>query len=839
MEPLTKESEKTIVILIGFLKKARVRWTLLLLVSFVGLLANFASTNQPKVPSDASKILHAYEVLREVGLPRIVRSAEFQTWLPKEAIRRIEAAQKELNEAKQRLLDKEIENNALNFFTLGPRYAGFVSAVTELSSNLPPADLLAWEKSQIDHTLTLFAGLYATDLDQPGSDREVKLSNSAVVEKNPAIAADINAIKAFAGSLSANESAAQQAKRITNALGAIVDSLAELNSAFPNWPKESGTQLAEADRVMETWHVSKVSSAIESAKAQVTAGILKSGSISAAGLSIPGVAIKLLLPLLAFGIAIDILLTLAKAVRWSRQSMLQRDAAYHVALFPWIPILIFGGRRQTGFAPKLLSMIAVAIHFSPPVMLLTLIYTDAGSTSATAIAGAAVAGVAFCQVGVVWLIDQLSKHSSDRAVYKLNLNDPTADLIKTHLERIDVAWTTLMTVSAAASVFFIAYLFVPSELLGDRSQLVKVRNTRAALEVVYEQRFKEHRDTYDAWSKNVDDAFHELTFMQTYFPEDHPGHRLIDTLSQKPPLHTYPSAISNFNDIVTEDRASIEQLDLYDINDLIELLYRANLEDLIEPLNEIRASLQQQPLSEEAASGLPEFLKLPPKKDEAGTPLKPLYGKVSGTGDAVSSTSIPLPVTYRQEVEKAGFAYRLTPLPVRADVDQMYRYMEEGGFTKVAGFDEFLAAYERFDEQLGTIKLSLFGVQVDRRLATTVASWLIVPLIALLLLRLFVAKRVFDRIDDEESCATILSTTGITYLHDGGTSKRTFSLIIGTSLLAFPLFVLLLIEWSSAPSPFQLDWSMIALIVGLVLTVLCIGERQGMIRLLLVTNGNF
>jgi hypothetical protein len=587
---------------------------------------------------------------------------------------------------------------------------------------------------------------------------------------------------------------------------------------------------------LEIWQVSNVATGVELAKARVTAGILESGSLSVAGFSIPGVASRLLLPVLALAISIDIILTLLKAVRWVEQSMKNSDAEYHVALFPWIPILVFGGRTQTGALSVLLSSIAAMIHLSPPIILLSLLVGATGSMAATVVAGVAIVSLAGCQVGSLWLISRLSKQSSDIASYRVNLNDPTVDQLKTHFERIDFAWMSLMTISGATSIFLIAFLFVPSELLGDRVELDQLRITRAALEEVYNQRFKEHRDTYSKWSNAVNDSFFELSFMQIHFPEEHPGYRLIEDLSQKPPLITYPSAKSNFDDIVTDDRASISQLDLVDIKDLIELLYRPDFEDLIEPLSLIRDSIKEQPLAEDAMAELPVFLKpLPIKGGEA--PMKMLYGSVSGSGIELGSPSAPLPITYRQEVEKGGFAYRLTPLPVRQRVDDFYEYMVDKGFARVGGFDEFSGAYKEFDKQLGTLKLSLFGVLVDRRVATTVASLIIVPLLALLLLRLIVAIRVVDDLDDQESCATILSATGITFLNDGAQLGATHAMVNSILLLAFPMFVLILIEWSSVSSGNAWPWSAFAIVIGLLLAFLCVRARLILLGRMHVFNG--
>ena len=158
--------------------------------------------------------------------------------------------------------------------------------------------------------------------------------------------------------------------------------------------------------------------------------------------------------------------------------------------------------------------------------------------------------------------------------------------------------------------------------------------------------------------------------------------------------------------------------------------------------------------------------------------------------------------------------------------------MDDKGFTKVAGFDRYATAYADFDQQLGTLKLSFFGVEVDRRIAATIASWLIVLLIALLLLRLMVARRTIDAIEDQDSCATILSATGVTFLNESGNSRPLLAYCASMLLMAFPVLVLGLIRWTAAPPAGPLDWSLIPVTAGLFLAILCMGQRVALLSIL-------
>lgn len=830
IDSISKERESSVAVLIGLLKKARIRWALLLFISFVGLLAHLASSNQPEIPKDAQHVLKAVERLNQARFPGIVRSNDLRAWLPDKAVSRIEDALHTLSQLNDQLAERGLDSQAIRFFTLGPEYDGLANATRALRSMPPPDSLLRWKAADVDNVLTVIVGLDPGASAQTTIVSQIEVGGTAVVKRTPALAEDLRAIREFAGTIGSDDANAAAASSILEALVIIENELIKLREPFPNWPAGIGVDLAHLSQVLEDWQISELGTAVEIANAQVAAGQLRAGSVSAVGLSIPGIVIKLLLPLLALAIAIDIVLTLAKAHSWARRFMVQQDAAFHVALFPWIPILIFEKRTRATLTSRLLSWVALAIHLAPPAFLVVLIFDAIASPVVAGIAVTAIVATLGCQIQTLSLINRLSSEAPDGVAIAHDLSDPTAELIKTHLERIDVAWTSLMTVSGAVSIFFVAFLFVPSEILGDRSQLGRVADTRTALNEVYEQRFKEHRDTYEEWSETVDDAFHQLTFLQTHFPEDHPAYALSESLNQSPPLLSYPSAKSNFDDIVSEDRASLDQLDHYDINDLIEILYRPNLIDLIDPLEEIKASIRSRPLQQETVNELPEFLADNLKGAGAEPMLVPLYGTVSHTGVTAVTPSVPLPLTYRQWVEKGGFSYRLTPLPERETVDEFYVYMGQKGFTKVAGFDRYVDAYAELDKHLGTLKLNLFGIEIDRRLAATVSPWLIVPLIALLLLRLIVARRAIGWVGSHESCVAILSGSGTTLLSDSGSSRPLMAHASSALFLVFPIFVLGLICWSSSPTTIGLDWSLVAAAVGLLLTILCSKQRMALLR---------
>lgn len=822
---LSKEREKSISVLIGFLKKARLRWTLVILVSLIGLFAGLVNPSNNVASQDATLLLSHIEALEEARFAQVVRSKHFNTSLPADLIARVESAIETLSDTSNKLDELGTTSTTLEYFTLGSEFSSLTSAVEHLTTSSPPANILEWN-SEILTALISVSNTSSIATGQSLGNQTIQVSNATILTRQSNALLDLNNILIFAETLSEVGQFADLKQSLTTASQSLKSDLDALGKVPPAISSSDATRLVELNQVLENWHTTSVRTASERSLALVTAARLKSGSVSAAGFTIPGVVINLLLPLLALGLAVDLMMILRRATKWAERSMRADDVRHHLRLFPWIPILVVPDAAANDHGGKALSVVAVLVHFLPPLALGYMVITSAEDVLVSIIAMLSVLGLAFVLLIAIRLLIHIPTVGLEEANFYQKLPDPTIDLITIHLERIDVAWTTMMTVSGVVSVFFIAFLFVPSELLFDRSDITKAGATRTQLNSVYEQRLKEHRDTYLAWSKNVADQFHDLTFLSAHLPESHPAYQLAEAMNEKPPLSSYPSAISNFDDIVEEERAALTELDLYDLNDLIEILYRNDMGDLSESVNGIRDALAASPLSKDAMDALPAFVKPVKTTVEEGTVGKPLYGSVANTNPGGVRVEVPLPYPYRFAVEKGGFAYRLQELPDKNDVVHLTALMEEGGLARVSAFDGYAEAYSTFDKELGTLKLQIFGVEIDRRLANMVSVIVINVLLGLLLMRVLIANRVFASIEDTEGRSLLIASTSISFMNGMKSTASFTSVVSGLLVLVFPSCVIAIVVWSSWGGASDNSIPTIGLVLSVVLTAAIYNERR-------------
>lgn len=822
---LSKDREKSISVFIGFLKKARLRWTLVILVSLIGLFAGLVSPSSNLASEDATAFLSHIEAIEQERLVREVRSQRFTTSLPADLIARIEGALETLSDASNKLDELGNTNTTLEFFTLGSEFSSLASAVKQLTTSPPPADILDWNSEVLSGLVSIFDTKSIVSGQSP-LNQTIQVSNATILTKQSNALSELETILVFAETLGEEDKFKDVKRSLTVAAQSLKRDLDALGKVSPVISGSDATRLFELNQTLEKWHTTSVRSAYERSLALATAARLDSGSVSAAGITIPGVVINLLLPLLALGLAVDLMMILRRAIRWAARSMRTDDVRHHLRLFPWIPVLMLADAAANDRGGKALSVVAVLTHFLPPLALGYMVLTSADDLLVSIIAMLSVLGLAFVLLIAMRLLIHLPKIGLEEANFDQELPDPTIDLITIHLERIDVAWTTMMTVSGAVSVFFIAFLFVPAELLVDRSDITKAAETRAKLDAVYEQRLKEHRDTYLAWSKKVADQFHELTFLSAHLPENHAAYRLAEAMNEKPPLSSYPSAISNFDDVVEEERAALAELDLYDLNDLIEILYRNDMGDLSEAVNGIRDALAASPLSKDAMDALPAFVKPPKTTVVEGTVGKPIYGSVSNSKPVGIRVDVPLPYPYRVEVEKGGFAYHLQELPDREDVVHLTALMEKAGLAQVSAFDGYKEAYATFDKELGTLKLQIFGVEIDRRLANMASVIIVNVLLGLLLMRVVVANRVFASIEDAGGRSLLIASTSTSFMHGMNDNASIASVVTGLLVLVFPLCVIAIVVWSSWGGASDSSLLTIGLLLSAVLTAAIFSERH-------------
>jgi hypothetical protein len=764
-----------------------------MMASVGGLLAAYAAPRSPPPDEKYVALLGNAKFLENQKIAIKLSEPAFRKWLPAKSIEIILKATRTIQHAGDQFVKASESADPLRLFSLGPVFDSYASAIRSLREKRLPHSLDTWKVVDFEAVAAVVGGFrasYAKELRAEIERTRTRLQNR------------IDA-KALVKNLERHKELAAISATVLTALKHIDDELPHLTSPHNQVPDNTHIVLGGVASHLRSEGFDGFAAPYLSAKAAITASTLNAGSISIFGLSIPGVAMQLLLPLFVLGIAVDVNATLRKAIRWADTALPATAVNTHVQLFPWIPILSLSWNCHQSAYARIIAAIAAGIQFVPAALLFPLAVMRVNGYNAWFISVSAVAGISIAQGYTIKLLQRLAASGRNEAMYDMAWNEQASDLVASHFERIDNAWSTAITVSAAISTFFVAYLFVPPILLKDRTSLSESQRTRGALQVVYDQRFHEHRDTFVKWCTLTCSAYDSLIFLSQNLPESHPALALAEAILNEEPLARYPYALSNIKDIVQESRARFVELDRDDLKDAVEILYRKNLNPLPARLRAIAQALARQPLSDAVMETVSPYVKR-----------------------ATISGPLAMPITYREFVEIGGFAYLLTKLPDQSNVTAFIKFMEDNGVSKIAGFDAFYDALSQFDSALGSLKLKLAGVDIDRQIARSVAPWFIVTLLALILLRLILAREALRTLNEMKSASTLLSASTSSFLNFEPHSARNKILLGGIMRMMPPCLVLGLIASTPSPSGAVLDWALAAAIAGVALSLLIVGIRM-------------
>jgi hypothetical protein len=204
------------------------------------------------------------------------------------------------------------------------------------------------------------------------------------------------------------------------------------------------------------------------------------------------------------------------------------------------------------------------------------------------------------------------------------------------------------------------------------------------------------------------------------------------------------------------------ELDRFDLAQIWEVLERASFEPIVRLLGELRVVHATHPLPAEVLARLP--------------------GGVSGPASA--SATVPFQMPYRTWVERGGFADRLAPLPSGQEVQRWFTYMDHHGLETVHGFDLVTMALDRFNVEIGKVRLKVAGIEVPRSGARDVALIVLFLLTALLGLRLSQARKFFSKNPGISEIA-LRSTPGLLLADADGYGIDLLSFVIpaGTAII--------------------------------------------------------
>lgn len=783
-------NEKLVEAFEGYLRYVRRRWTALILVSVVGLIADLAAVEKPSVrniPPDAGALA---DVAVQSDIAGAIHADPFGSWLNEQRIDEIDRIADAIVRVGRQISATGRDARSFEFFSIHPASVGhYRDAASAMREALPPKDIRRWDASQL-------------------RDMSVLLSPQAL---EPHLRRDIDEVRADTEALLRSDLSGD----LTNALAALRTDLDRLDRVIAEIAPYPATGMADQDTVgkqllqlsdlMYKTGFNYVGPLTDATAAERISENLESGSVSVLDFHIPGGILQLVLPWLAVALAFEMCSCLAQARAWSDDRFAGSARADIVSLFPWLPGTIVLRSSASSTDRMLMSGIAVAAMIAPTALLFPLVLGSEGTVFVASIC----ALVLLTWLSLVSLsrFRRLGRATSANTRPSDALEAPEVVSLRQHLNRAATTWTASMTVSTTVSLFFLVIVFVPPELMGNREELALAHRTRDSLAQVYQQRFHDHYEDFAKWCQTACDEFEAVTIVDLQFGDGHPLVSDVKAFVGQEPLHSYAFAVGAVRDLVLESRARFPNLDLGDAKDAIELLYRDSLEPFAMRATQLSRKIATAP--PETTDYLPSFLKSPPPSD---------------------NMTVPVPYPYRKYVERDGFVTNLIPLPPRGDAAHFVEFAERRGFVTMAAFDTYVSAFNRFDEAIGLIKLRIAGIDVDRGVAGRVASVAISAIMWLLLVRLFVARRLIQRYAaDGYTKRSIVGLPGAMFVvrFRHGRLENLARAFRSGMLIAWPLAVQALVVVSAhiAPEPIS-GWTLISSSLTLLAAGVIIRERK-------------
>lgn len=528
---------------------------------------------------------------------------------------------------------------------------------------------------------------------------------------------------------------------------------------------------------------------------------LATGSLDVIGFSIPGVVVRLLLPVLLLIVSVDLLGTLRRAAR-PACSLTEQQVLAVLRGYPWLftPSAFDGhGNLRRRHRMQASVVILAPIAAACPLVSLGPVngYTLAGIIALT---GAAVALL----LSVAALAALRGKAASEPIV----LESLSVKLASQHFKAGDSALGSLILACAAALPFFLAFLIVPAALQTNGPQLSTAATTRQTLEKVYQQRLLDQSQAYADWCRLACTIWTELSFAKSATPPEHPAYSILSDIVANPIVRNQGPAVANVEDLVTESRARFSDLDPEDVRDVLEVLYRDSFSSLQQQLGVLQRIIAKDPLPEGAADYLPDAVKKPP----------------------IENMTVPFVMPHRVMIEKGGFAYRLHALPTEAQIKGFLAEMAKLGVTSVEGFDRYQSEMALLETELGKVSLKVAGFAVPRAVARDLTLIIIALLATSLASRLKDCRRFVENLESVgEPPADISNVPGLLFLDTSSWPRRVRWLPEGIFIGAV-LLTQALVLTSSEQSTLHPALPIIALVITAAALAWAMWERRAIVR---------
>lgn len=666
------------------LEHVRYRINLLIALALAASLAWWvAGKSEAAIPlfedvAAAEKILSNSSKALDTELDRLI------VWLEANDPKPIELASMQLRQLGS-TLDTPSAVEVLSYFSLSDELEAYLGAWSRLRSHPPSHDWKQWTLSQSNDFVIL-----ANSYSQSTHERES--------------IADVRTILASAQLLNAQ---APQVKLGMVALDALDTGLRRAT----NKKSVEQTEIPKAERLliksMQDMGLSNVSSALKVQDARAARRALELGSLDALGFSIPGLAIRLLVPLVALAISIDLLFSLYRTSKLANKFLTQEEVTIGLSGLPWLfspPDIGIDGRLK-GYALVRIFVLLTGCTFA----LVPLVFS--GTDDMQKLFGL------FCllvtlvvQVFCIRFLSLLLGTASEPQ--KKADETILGKLTSQRMKAASSAFTSVQVACAATVAFFLAFSVIPRHLQEENTKLHREAKVLEALELSYDQRLREQPQTFAEWYKDGGESFLYFSFAAEQIADDHPAKSLLESIASDPIVKAQSHAVASLPDILGESHALLDDLDQEDLALVVEVLYRKDYDTVIKKLTQLQRVLAVHP-APEIMTYLPSSMAEKPS----------------------SGISPPFIAPYRMIVERGGFASQLRPLPPLKDVEALLNSIKEIGASRVAGFKTLEHELAGLDAELGRVHLKLAGVTVPQVVARDVA------LISLCLLSLAFANR--------------------------------------------------------------------------------------------------
>lgn len=732
-------------------KRGRTTWRLLLVVSVAGAIASVSGAPaRQDVPLAAAS--RTAERLAASPLTDVARSDVFRAALrplDRNEDARIMAA---VEKVETRLRELGYSSVAFEFFTFRPDLFNYLSQATEYAAEPPPASFLEWGQDDVD----AFARLLS-DVDLPA---EVDASTKAVrsdirtLLANPRAAPVHDELRHLDATLTAfhPESVRVQLH------GLIAD-----EEVF-----DGSGDLASLGESMRRLGFAKVRPLVDAGHAHTVSSQLTTESVSALGFDVPIAILVIVFPWLGAALSIELVHALRGARAW--MTRLSPEATFTARLFPWLLL----GAATTGRTASAWAIrgFATLVH-AAPIVLLSLMVTGADGPPWTSLIGClGLITLAAAQ----WFAYRHVRHIPATVTSGVTMPEPgdqeLASQLRKHAVGVELEWLSLLGVATAINFFFLVFVLVPPELLGERTALDTARLVRAQLDPIWRQRFIDHEPRFTQWRDSAFPTLQQFAlWVDPRFPNDHPLKRDVSEFANHEPMHAYVFSVFGVESVV-ESKGGFRELNADSVKDAVEVLYRDDLAPLAQKATALAQLFERNGLAPAVRAALPDPLRKAPPP----------------------TMTTPVPMPYRTFLERGGFATEaLIPLPPRSDADAFAKYLVDRGFATVRGFDEYSEAFRQLDEAIGVNSLKVAGVTVDRRRARQVAMIALLALMVFLLIHLHIARTLIDRFATTPgSRATALSVPS-SFL---GRAHGRGGPVLAIALLAWPVIAALLIRTS-------------------------------------------